>query len=173
MDEESLEIVKATAQGVAEGTTETVLRALLAPLVERRQENADIIRGRRAERQVEILRRMYAMLDDANVPPEWIPDKTLVPLLTNASLEDDPDMQQRWAALLANAAAGEQGAEVMPAFAQVLSELTPIGAKMLDELAQTSHGQVDIHWLAEAAGWDLSDATVSDQVNVHIDISSG
>src|SRR5947209_131372 len=101
MDKDSLDLAKATAQGLAQGTTEGMLHTLLAPLVERRQERADIIRGRRAERQVEVLKRMYRMLDDSGVPPNWVPDKTLVPLLTNASLEDDPDMQERWAALLA------------------------------------------------------------------------
>ena len=65
-------------------------------------------------------------------------------------MEDDPDeasdpvaaaeMHERWAALLANAAMGDAGAEVLPTFPHILNELTPDEAKMLEWLAMQSAG---------------------------------
>ena len=140
MDDDSLELVKAVSEGIAEGTTEGVLRTLLAPFVEGGEYFADIIRGRRAERQIKMLTRALAMLDESGLAPGWVPAKTLVPLLEFAGLEDDEDMQERWAALLANAAVGDAGREVVPSFVRILQELSPPEAKMLDWLAGLPDG---------------------------------
>ena len=80
-----------------------------------------------------------AMLERRRPAPRYVPAKTLVPLLELAGLEDpdDEDMQARWTALLANAAAGDAAnGEVLPSFPQILSELTPVEAQMLDWLAE-------------------------------------
>jgi hypothetical protein len=64
-----------------------------------------IIAGER-ERIVErVWNRAQEMLEDAGLQPGPVPLKTLVPLLQYASLEDDKSLQERWANLLANAAA--------------------------------------------------------------------
>jgi abortive infection alpha-like protein len=57
-----------------------------------------------------------------------------VPLLEYASLEDEADeeMADRWAALLANAAAGNQfGAEVIPSFPAILAQLSAQEVRIL------------------------------------------
>jgi hypothetical protein len=60
---------------------------------------------------------------------------TLVPLLEAGSLEEDESMAERWAALLANAAnAGEE--EVPPSFPEILRQLTPGEARLLDRLIE-------------------------------------
>lgn len=96
------------------------------------------MRWRRFKTQVKILEKAQAMLDAANLSGHAVPAKTLVPLLELCSLEkeDDDEMQTRWAALLANAATEEQpGSIVLPSFSQILSELSPLEARMLDWLA--------------------------------------
>jgi hypothetical protein len=78
------------------------------------------------------------MLAEVGLAPAYVPARTLVPLLDLAGLEDpeDEDMHARWAALLANASAGEAAnGEVLPSFPRILSELTPIEATMLERLA--------------------------------------
>jgi hypothetical protein len=72
---------------------------------------------------------------DAGLPASAVPLKTLVPLLEYASLEDDDDedMVTRWANLLANAATAS-AAEVPPAFPEILRQLEPLDAAMLDAL---------------------------------------
>src|SRR5581483_8884885 len=102
MDDESLELVKAAAEGGAAGFFQTVC----GPLVEAGEWGRDIIRRQRVTTQIKTIIRANEMLRDAGLPPHAVSLKVLVPLLDGASLEsdDDPTMAERWAALLANAA---------------------------------------------------------------------
>jgi hypothetical protein len=65
---------------------------------------------------------------------------TLVPLLEAGSLEEDPSMAERWAALLANAA-NPLSSEVHPRFAEVLSHLAPADARLLDFIVENAASQ--------------------------------
>ncbi len=59
--------------------------------------------------------------------------KVLVPALEGASLEEDEDLISRWAGLIASAATT---GETIPAFADILRQLTPEEARMLDFIYQ-------------------------------------
>ena len=88
----------------------------------------DVIRGRRARTQIKILRKTMDALKEANRTPHVVPDKTLVPLLETAGLEDegDDEMVERWANLLANASVTPAGGTLPPAYPRILHELEPI-----------------------------------------------
>jgi len=76
------------------------------------------------------------------IDPQHVPAKILFPLLDYGSREDpdDAEMVTRWAALLANAAAGDgAGAAVLPSFPRILSELSPEEAAILDLLYRDSN----------------------------------
>lgn len=88
------------------------------------------IRFWRFKRSVRHAQKAKAILDDAGISPQAVPFRTLVPLIESASLEEDDDLTDRWAALLANAAGGTVG--VPPSFPSVLRELEPVEAMMLD-----------------------------------------
>jgi hypothetical protein len=60
-----------------------------------------------------------------------VEEKLLYPLLQAASLESDPTLAEKWAALLANAADPVQKAPVQPGFAEVLRQLTLTDARVL------------------------------------------
>jgi hypothetical protein len=77
--------------------------------------------------------RAQEMLREAGVQPRPVPLKTIVPLLQCASLEEDGDHQERWAALLANASATGP-AKVHNSFNEVLRQLSPREARFLDHL---------------------------------------
>lgn len=64
-----------------------------------------------------------------------------LPLLPMAAVQCDEELQQRWAALLENAAAGE--GMMFVSFGQTLSQLTPDEARFLDRLMThlTAHAQ--------------------------------
>jgi Abortive infection alpha len=62
-----------------------------------------------------------------------IPDRLLRTILDGGSLEDDEDMRDRWANLLANALTESQ-TDVPLAFPTILGELEPIEAATLDAL---------------------------------------
>lgn len=136
MDPESKELMKAAAVGTAEGATRAFLDRVCGPLVELSEMGRDAIRLMRWKRQVTIFARAEAFLEQSGLPAHTVPPKTLFPLLEFSSLEDDADeaMASRWAALLANAAAGDRGAAVLPSFPRILAELSSDEARILDAL---------------------------------------
>jgi hypothetical protein len=86
--------------------------------------------------QLKILDKAKAILSARGLEPQSVPLKVLVPLLEQASLEDEADdeMVVRWAALLANAAGG--GSRVLPSFPAILAQLSSEEARILDYLYQ-------------------------------------
>src|SRR5438270_12619697 len=131
------DLVKATAAGVAEGTTVAFLNTLLGGAVEAADAWRDRVRLRRWKAEVKMLDEARQFLEERGIDPAAVPAKTLFPLLDYA-LREDPDdeaMITRWAALLANAADGRSGASyVLPSFPRILAELSPQEAAMLDTL---------------------------------------
>jgi hypothetical protein len=95
---------------------------------------ADIIRGRRARTQIKVLTKVAAALEHAGLSPGVVPNKILVPLLEFAGLEeeDDEDMLDRWANLLAAAATAADRGHV--AYPEILRQLESIEARMLDAM---------------------------------------
>ena len=93
---------------------------------------ADIVRGRRALTQIKVLTKTAAALEEAGLSPGVVPNKILVPLLEFAGLEaeDDEEMLDRWANLLASAATTLDRRHV--AYPEVLRQLESIEARMLD-----------------------------------------
>jgi hypothetical protein len=91
---------------------------------------ADHVRYRRWRTQLRILGKAAAQARAAGFAPGRVPLKTLAPLLDGGSLEEDEEMVDRWAALLANAAGAKH--RVPPSFPSVLRELEPTAARILD-----------------------------------------
>lgn len=58
--------------------------------------------------------------------------RRVLPLLRDAAMQSDDELQERWASLLENIAAAADG--VLPSFGQVLSQLTPAEARYLDRI---------------------------------------
>lgn len=58
--------------------------------------------------------------------------KRVLPLLRDAAMQSDDEMQERWASLLENIAAATNG--VLPSFGHVLSQLTPTQARYLERI---------------------------------------
>ena len=59
-----------------------------------------------------------------------------VPLFEAASLEEDDDLQDNWARLLANAADGDSGVEVRRRFVSILQDFGPLESKLLSMLVR-------------------------------------
>lgn len=122
---------------------------------------------RRLKAQLKLLERAHQYLRDAGRDPREVKWNVLFPLLEAASLDEDDDMADRWAALLANAA-DPLADEVPPSFADVLRQLTPLEARILvrtraviderkDEPGRfaAGHGLRELLGIAEPA-YDLS-----------------
>jgi len=83
---------------------------------------------------VRFFRRTQRMIEDAGFDPKTVSPKIFLPILQNASLENCEDLQERWAALLANAANPVSRTEVLPAFIEFLKQLTGPEAAFLDRV---------------------------------------
>jgi hypothetical protein len=87
----------------------------------------------RYKRIVDTFLKARQYLHDKGVDPRIVPLKILHPLLESASLEDDGNMQEKWAALLANAADPKKSDDIHSSYIGILKQLTPIEAKILDD----------------------------------------
>jgi len=92
----------------------------------------DAVKVRRFERQLKLFTKVQRLLDEAGIEPQRVSDKISIPLLNNASLEDDESLQDKWASLLANAATPDAVPPVSAMFPKVLGNLSAREAKVLD-----------------------------------------
>jgi hypothetical protein len=89
---------------------------------------------RRVERGNKLVVDAATMLAEVNIEPSRVEDKILLPLLESGSLEEDSELQKRWAALLANAATPSMEIPILPAYAELLRQLIPMHARILERL---------------------------------------
>jgi hypothetical protein len=86
-----------------------------------------------------------------------VPLKILHPLIENCSLEKDDSLQEKWAALLANAANPAPPNLVLPAFAEILKQLSPIEAALLERIYSEIEAQTNDSEYLLALGFDFDD----------------
>ncbi len=80
------------------------------------------------------LQRALSMVEASRREPSSVPLRTLLPVLEGAAIEDDSDLAELWAALLANAAlAGDPG--IRPIYAATLRQLAPSEALALRRIS--------------------------------------
>ena len=94
---------------------------------------ADSVKLRRTKRLVKGLAKTKQMLQDAGFEPDVVPDKLLLPMFEGMCMEDDEDLRTMWAALLANASIRES-VEVRLSYSEILAQLSPAEAKLLDQI---------------------------------------
>jgi hypothetical protein len=94
----------------------------------------DSIRVYRAKRQLRLLQKTKEMLDRFGSEPQRVPLKALLPIIEHGSNEEDDELQDRWAALLANIAV--RGLTI-PAAPDILRQLTSYDVLLLQMCAET------------------------------------
>jgi hypothetical protein len=123
---------------------------------------ADRVRARRMRAQIRLLEQAQDHLREAGRDPREVKWNVLFPLLEAGSLEEDPDMVERWAALLANAADPEVS-EVPPSFPEILKQLSPTEARILDGafgmLANPGREDAIVHGARIRLAFSLDDTT--------------
>jgi Abortive infection alpha len=127
------ELAKAgSAIGIAIPFT-AVVKKILGPAADEIAERVrDEIRLYRYGRQLSLLKKAEQMAVQAGYTPKAVPTKLLFSLLEGASLEENEDLHDKWAALLANAANPDTEGSVRPSFADTLKLMTPEVARFLD-----------------------------------------
>lgn len=137
MDPETKEILSTSTAAVAQGTAKAGIEAFGGPFVDLMELVRGPIRERVFRAQLARYERGLKLLEEKGIPRQDVDLKFLAPWLQGAGLDhaDDEKMTERWAALLANAAAGEGlGAGVLPSFPSMLAELSPQEAVILDAI---------------------------------------
>jgi hypothetical protein len=90
---------------------------------------------RRGIRQLSLLKKLKAAIEEAGFEPRQITDNIWIPAIEAASMEDDESIQDLWANLLANAADSETRAPVRALYITILKDLTSCEARLLNALA--------------------------------------
>lgn len=110
-----------------------LIRQVAGPLAGEVGESLGVVaRHYRYRLAVKMWQKTERMLRDAGITAKAVPPRLFLPISESASVEDDEDVHTRWAALLANAATSENS--VHPSFIEILRELTPEDAQLLDRL---------------------------------------
>lgn len=92
----------------------------------------DTVKFWRWRNQVRIVQKAEAIIESKGLQKHETSLKLLAPIMEHGAKEDDENMQNRWANLLANAATGNK--QVKPNYADILRELSPIEVQILDYL---------------------------------------
>lgn len=132
---------------------------------------ADQIKFWKFKNQVRITLKAKKFLEDEGLDPQKVLPSTLIPLLEKGSLESDEKIQDKWAALLANAAKESGKDRVRPGFVQILSELSPQEVLLLDKMHEEviAKGQSFKNYTFHAKSVAEIFGTPMDQVEVMVD----
>jgi len=131
-DNQGIELAKKAIEESIEVAKEFVGKLVNPGLEEGGGIIQDTVKFWRFKNQINILVKAKEFLERKGLEPQKVLPKTLVPLLESGSLEEDEVMQNRWIALLANAANPNFVKTVRPSFVEMLKELSPEEAAILD-----------------------------------------
>jgi hypothetical protein len=138
------EVIQAAAQGTAKGVTDSLLAPLkevVTPFCKEVGEGLGYV-GRviKLDLALRMAKRARKMLEDVEVEPQRVPTKLFLPIMENAGVEEDESLQERWAALLANAADPRRSSPVPVSFSTILRDLEAHEALFLDSLFNSVSG---------------------------------
>src|SRR5207245_4265961 len=109
------------------------MKRIAGPLADEVGESLALVaRPYRIMLAAKMFQKTQRMLNEAGVTPHAVPPRLFLPILENASIQDDEDLHTRWAAMLANAAASKN--TVHPSYIEILKQLAPEDAALLDKL---------------------------------------
>lgn len=96
---------------------------------------ADKLRFMRWERQLRLYQRQIDILRERGISsPRTVPPKLALPIVMNASLEEDDELQDLWAQLLASALDPNFRGEIRSAFIDILKQLAVTDVHVLNAI---------------------------------------
>jgi hypothetical protein len=114
-----------------------VMKRIAGPLADEIGESLALIaRPYRIALSVKMFQKTQRMLKEAGMPAQPVPPRLFLPMLEAASIENDEDLHTKWSALLANAASSDK---VHPSYIEILKQLTPADARLLDKFYDTTN----------------------------------
>jgi hypothetical protein len=132
MDENEKELLKVGAETVV-APVKDVINRLFGPFADQLGGlMADPIRVWRYQRSLKLFEKVARLSAARGIELKAVPLKTILPILEYASVEEDEDLHNRWANLLANSAVNSD--RVRPFFPDALRQLGPTEARLLDHM---------------------------------------
>jgi hypothetical protein len=133
-------------------TGEKFVERLLGPyLDEKGQQLADRVRLKRHTNLATIAGTARDIVGE--LPIHDIPGRMLLPLLEACANEDEPELQQLWARLVANTVIDP--ARIPASFPRILSELSTVEVRIINLLYNVYNGNADAVTLVPIAADDL------------------
>ena len=131
MTDEGKELIRAGADAAMKPFANLIEKLFGGPVEEIGGMWTDSLKVRRFDRQLKLLAKVKQMIADGGFEPRHVSDNLSIPLLTAATLVESESLHEKWAALLSNAS--KPGTGVHPSFVQVLENIGPLDAAVLDE----------------------------------------
>jgi hypothetical protein len=105
----------------------------------------DNAKFKRWENRLKLQQKAEALLKDYSLPEPSrpLPLKLALPYLEASSLEEDDTLQNLWAALLVNGTSAESGVDLQRPYINVLENISPLDAKILQAIYSSPHPDVE------------------------------
>jgi hypothetical protein len=113
---------------------------------------ADKVKAWRFKSGIRVFSQAQQMISDADLKPDQVDLKFLLPFIEKCSLESQPEMIERWAALLANVASSSVTTISVAVFPELLSQLSPAEAHVLEWVEEAPQREVIPDVIAAAFG---------------------
>ncbi len=144
VDDSTKDMVKAVAEGL-KPFANLAERLFGGPFDQIGGAWEDRLKVRREIRKLKLMQKLNTAIADAGFSPDAIPDAIWIPAVQEALLQDDESLQEKWAAMLANAADPGQTRPVSPAFPGMLKDLTSRDVKFLDSTYSRAVEKLDVN----------------------------
>jgi hypothetical protein len=94
----------------------------------------DRLKFMRAKRQLRLADRWVEILNERNIQGTLriVPPKLALPIIENASLEEDDELQDLWANLLASAVDPNYNSQIRSAYIEIIKQLEVVDVHILD-----------------------------------------
>ena len=156
------EVVSVAKVAAASVPFTAIVKKMLGPAADELAEMwRDQMRLYRYGRQIKCIEKAEKMASDAGFTPRAVPIKLLFPLLEGASLEEDENLNDMWAALLANAASPHNATKVRAGFVETLKQMSPDEGALLNcFLDPNLSNEVGLQYLPPSEIKKITDAYV-------------
>jgi hypothetical protein len=123
-------------------------------------------------------KRMVQMADEVNkileekkiVDTRAVPPKIALPIIEEASLEDDPNLQYLWNHLLANAMNPNFNDELRYGFIEMIKGITGIEAKLLNEFYEVLRREGKLRPLSDVFQYSLTKEQIMQALGISADV---
>jgi hypothetical protein len=131
----------------------------------------DKLRFIRWKRMVQMADEVNKILEEKKITEtRAVPPKIALPILEEASLEDDPNLQYLWNHLLVNAMNPNFNDELRYGFVEMIKEITGIEAKLLNEFYEVLRRKGKLRPLSDVFQYSLTKEQIMHVLRISADM---